>query len=124
VGQTIKNAVANGTQADCLVARIGGEEFAVLLIDDAANTATICSHVRRSDLQVGDVCVTATVSIDVASRIGSELIDAVMSAADRAVYQAKRAGRDRWLLPRTEGFESHPQLNLPQGCPKAESRAA
>lgn len=129
VGQTIKNAVANGTRADCLVARIGGEEFAVLLTGDAANTATaiaesICSHVRRSDLQVGDVCVTATVSIGVASRIGSELIDAVMSAADRAVYQAKRAGRDRWLLARKEGFESHPQQNLPQGCPKAESRAA
>ena len=129
VGQAIKNAVANGTQTDCLVARIGGEEFAVLLTGDAANTATamaeaICRHVRRAALRVGDVCVTATVSVGVACRTGTELVDTVMSAADRAVYEAKRAGRDRWLFARTEDFDSRPQQVHPQSGSQAESQAA
>ena len=101
-GQPISNAVKRSErETDCLVARVGGEEFAVLLTGSGARAATavaegICRLVRHSALSV--VNVTATVSVGVAARAGTEMVDAVMSAADHAVYEAKRAGRDRWTL--------------------------
>jgi diguanylate cyclase (GGDEF)-like protein len=104
-GQTICNAVTHSErESDCLVARVGGEEFAVLLTGNGARAAIavaegICRLVRRSALSVGEVNVTATVSVGVAARAGTEMVDAVMSAPDRAVYEAKRAGRrDRWTV--------------------------
>jgi diguanylate cyclase (GGDEF)-like protein len=129
-GQTISNAVKRSNrETDCLVARIGGEEFAVLLTGDGARTATavaegICRLARRSALPVGDVNVTVTVSVGVAARTGMEMVDAVMNAADRAVYEAKRAGRDRWLLAANEDLDSCRQQIYRQGGSLAEPQAA
>ncbi len=39
-----------------------------------------------------------TVSIGVATRVHGESIDVMLQAADAVLYEAKRAGRDRWYM--------------------------
>jgi diguanylate cyclase (GGDEF)-like protein len=102
VAQAIKNTVKR--PAD-LVARYGGEEFAVILPKTQTQGALlladkICSVVRRlaiphSKSQVSDyVTISAGVATDI-PQPGSDLQE-MISAADRALYQAKIDGRDRF----------------------------
>jgi diguanylate cyclase (GGDEF)-like protein len=93
-----------------LVGRFGGEEFALLLPHTSALDAygiaeRIREHIAIGPLDVGDrpggEHVRVTVSIGVAAlgapwdtRTGSQITD-LLATADRALYQAKRAGRDR-----------------------------
>lgn len=80
--------------------RLGGDEFAVLLLEtDAANAVELAERLRTTLDAVGvdtDRGHTAfTVSIGVASRTDDRSIDELMSRADRSLYRAKNAGRDR-----------------------------
>ena len=89
------------------VARYGGEEFAALLQGDRADALIVAERVRlaveRLDLQDDHgERIALTVSIGVAARVaGGARTDAVllgrvmMEEADRAMYQAKRNGRNR-----------------------------
>lgn len=83
-----------------VVARYGGEEFAVLLPDAGLEQGKIVGHklldaVREAKL-AGGVVGRLTVSAGVAvSRAGDLDGMALFEAADRALYEAKRAGRDR-----------------------------
>nr|WP_218901571.1 DUF484 family protein [Paraburkholderia bryophila] len=89
------------------VARYGGEEFAALLQGDRADALTVAERVRlaveRLALQDDHgERIALTVSIGVAARTISgapaEAITygrAMMEEADRAMYQAKRNGRNR-----------------------------
>ncbi len=93
-----------------LVGRFGGEEFAVLLphtkaLDAYGIAERIRAHVAQTPLDVtdspGQGPVRVSVSVGVAAlgadwntRTGGQLTD-LLAAADRALYQAKRAGRDR-----------------------------
>jgi len=82
------------------VARWGGEEFLLLLVDTSLEAgAQVLQRLRAllSDrpfhLSVGDVVVTASFGITAYER-GDALRD-VMRAADEALYEAKTEGRDR-----------------------------
>lgn len=83
-----------------VVARWGGEEFLLLLVDTSLEAgAQVLQRLRAllSDrpfhLSVGDVVVTASFGITAYER-GDALRD-VMRAADEALYEAKTEGRDR-----------------------------
>lgn len=93
-----------------LVARYGGEEFAILTHDDT-NTAVyiakqICAQVKALAIKceypgIGGLPATVlTVSLGVASCIpDSETEPAnLVNAAEQALHQAKRQGRDRVVL--------------------------
>jgi len=88
-----------------LVARWGGEEFAVLLLDTgdahAAAVGTRALEAVRSvmlyDLQPG---LTITASIGIAAANPNEGPAAWVQRADEALYEAKKAGRDRAVLGR------------------------
>jgi diguanylate cyclase (GGDEF)-like protein len=90
--------------ADCL-ARWGGEEFAVLLqgIDSDAELDRRAQRLRRAvaatPIAAEGVSVRLTISIG-AARAGDELdsLDALVEAADRCLYVAKRHGRNRVSL--------------------------
>ncbi|MBD2457191.1 PleD family two-component system response regulator [Nostoc sp. FACHB-87] len=102
VAQAIKDSVKR--PAD-LVARYGGEEFAVILpkteMQGAAILADkICSVVRQLAIPHCNSQVSSyvTISAGVAEDIpqpGSDFQE-IISAADRALYQAKIEGRDRF----------------------------
>jgi diguanylate cyclase (GGDEF)-like protein len=80
-----------------LVYRIGGEEFLVLLPGVALHEAVdVAERVRQAvtDARPGDLDVT--MSAGVAAGAGEEIrYDRLFRAADHALFEAKRAGRDR-----------------------------
>jgi diguanylate cyclase (GGDEF)-like protein len=90
--------------ADCL-ARWGGEEFAVLLqgVGSDVELDRRAQRLRRAvagtPIAAEGVSVRLTISIG-AARAGEELdsLDALVEAADRCLYDAKRHGRNRVSL--------------------------
>jgi diguanylate cyclase (GGDEF)-like protein len=90
-----------------LVARVGGEEFAVVLPEtDLAGARAIAERARaeveRSPLYERRV----TVSIGIAE-LRAETTDCSMlvQEADKGLYRAKRAGRDRVMTAREESAD-------------------
>ncbi len=83
---------------DC-IARIGGEEFAVLLPEVDAPSAAIIAERLRGTLAKPSDCTqsriaSCTVSIGVATRMASESVAELMRRADIALYEAKGLGRN------------------------------
>ena len=84
-----------------LLARLGGEEFGVLLEGDPGSAATAAETLRRGlaagPVDCGGAEVTLTVSVGVAGFDPVRHADGegLYRAVDRALYAAKAAGRDR-----------------------------
>lgn len=82
-----------------LAARVGGEEFAVLLPgSDAAGAATFADNLRRDiqrEVVVEGVGWPMRASFGVAQFQKGMSIETLVGAADRALYRAKAAGRNR-----------------------------
>jgi two-component system cell cycle response regulator len=86
-------------------ARYGGEEFAVLLPHTSKRDAMIvaerlCALVRKIQFKVGDATLKLSASVGVAGNIDvlSGHAEDLVKAADFALYEAKRLGRDRAVL--------------------------
>lgn len=81
-----------------LLARIGGEEFAVLLPDTGIGGASALAErirARVSKLELLEGKLKITVSLGVAQRAAEETLDQLLARADRALYRAKQGGRNR-----------------------------
>ncbi len=84
-----------------VAARIGGEEFAIILPNTLAKEAfQLCRRLREAlsqlAVRIGDELLVVTASFGVAvSEQGEGDIDQLLRSADDAMYQAKRNGRDR-----------------------------
>ncbi|WP_084100663.1 GGDEF domain-containing protein [Demequina sp. NBRC 110051] len=83
-----------------LACRLGGEEFALLLAATDADavvalTSEISAAVRRDS---GPDQQAATISFGIAAAHPGERLEDAMERADRALYEAKAAGRDRAVV--------------------------
>jgi diguanylate cyclase (GGDEF)-like protein len=98
--RSVAGAITAAVRDQDVPARIGGEEFAVLLRNPGPTVALeVGERVRRAvrELDLGDFGVPGvSVSVGVANATGpDEPIHALVDRADRALLRAKRAGRDR-----------------------------
>ena len=101
VAMSMRNTVRRSGD---LVARYGGEEFAIVLPNThALGAVSVAENVRSAikNLQItheaSAVCSYVTVSVGVSTIIPTHENDfqALIHAADRALYQSKFQGRDR-----------------------------
>jgi diguanylate cyclase (GGDEF)-like protein len=107
------SVITNTLRITDLCGRIGGEEFASMLpcnLDEAMQAA---ERVREAfatcGIEVDNAPVATTVSIGVAGGPAGTELDVLLAAADTALYQAKRGGRNR-----VQAAEEQP-LSLEQG---------
>ncbi len=91
--------VTNALRMTDLSGRIGGEEFAALLpcsIEEAVHAAErVREAFAASGIAVDDAPVDTTVSIGIAGGPPGTELEVLLAAADAALYQAKRGGRNR-----------------------------
>jgi len=98
--RAVAGAIASAVREDDVPARFGGEEFAVLLRNPSREEAVevgerVREAVGRLDLSRFGVAA-ASVSVGVAvAAVPDQPIDDLVELADRALYDAKRRGRDR-----------------------------
>jgi diguanylate cyclase (GGDEF)-like protein len=87
-----------------LAARLGGEEFGVLLPDTKAEAALAVAEQIRAGVEAarvptadGKTLTTATISIGVVSMVpsGETAVEAFIAEADKNLYTAKSTGRNR-----------------------------
>jgi diguanylate cyclase (GGDEF)-like protein len=96
--------IASAKRDSDVVARIGGEEFAILLPETGKEAAgafaqRLCELVRDSPVDVAGGPLRLTVSVGVAeATLRTAGIETLMREADQALYDAKRAGRDRVVI--------------------------
>ena len=83
-----------------LIGRVGGEEFAAIL--PGASTASAFIAAERIRAGFGEACremstslVNATVSAGISQVAEGSTLDTMLRAADHALYEAKRHGRNR-----------------------------
>jgi diguanylate cyclase (GGDEF)-like protein/PAS domain S-box-containing protein len=96
VARTLEGAVRAGD----MVARWGGEEFAVLVeASDAAGLAETAERLRalvaQSEVRHEAVVLTVHVSAGGSLASGDDTAESLFERADGALYSAKRDGRDR-----------------------------
>jgi diguanylate cyclase (GGDEF)-like protein len=108
--ETLKNVaeiISSSIREVDLCARYGGDEFVLLLPHTPPANATVVAERVRSKLaraRVTWVGAAARVSLSVGISSNEDAAlekpEDLVEAADRALYEAKRAGRDRVILAR------------------------
>lgn len=94
--QRLRNAI----RASDTLARLGGDEFVVILEGLKHNLAAekVASKILdsiRADMQVKDTPMAVTTAIGVAYYDGEPDPEQFLDKADKALYRAKQAGRNR-----------------------------
>jgi diguanylate cyclase (GGDEF)-like protein/PAS domain S-box-containing protein len=88
-----------------IIGRIGGEEFAVLLPEACSDQAMDAAERLRAALAAAELRLDSGLSLHFTVSIGvvtladdGANLDTLLNQADRALYRAKRAGRDQVCL--------------------------
>jgi diguanylate cyclase (GGDEF)-like protein len=93
--QEISRLIAGSVRASDIVARIGGDEIAVILWNiDAAQTEakarTLEALVAKAEFEIGDAKLVIGLSAGATMLTGEDALDAAMKRADAAMYARKK----------------------------------
>jgi diguanylate cyclase (GGDEF)-like protein len=104
-GDTVLRRVADSIKAPLrpntdIAARMGGEEFSVLLPDTDSEAAMAFAEklrrrIEQSVVVAGDHEIRVTISLGIAMNRKTSNLDDLINRADRALYTAKRSGRNK-----------------------------
>lgn len=88
---------------DDVVARVGGEEFAVILpginlMDAVKKAEETLARVRKEVLVQSDTQIRYTVSLGIAQLQEGEPVEKWIKRADNALYKSKNSGRDQYTV--------------------------
>jgi diguanylate cyclase (GGDEF)-like protein len=98
--RTVARTLAGRLRASDAIARLGGDEFAVLLRGAGAEVADavageLIGTLREARAEAGEKTIRVTASGGIAALDDPTTAESVLAAADMAMYEAKRSGRDR-----------------------------
>jgi diguanylate cyclase (GGDEF)-like protein len=109
----VADICANLIRGQDFLARYGGEEFTILLPETDLDSGSrlgqrICDEIAANPFQHGQHLISQTVSIG-ASEIeeGDEEVDNLIYRADKALYEAKKRGRNQVVCSAAGSFFSH-----------------
>ncbi len=119
--QLISGIIRTNLRQIDIFARLGGEEFGVLLPNTNALEAStlaerLCLAVSQTPFQVREQKVRITISIGLASGQDDELnLESLLNRVDAAMYQAKDLGRNRVVIATDTDLRDRKQ-NMEQLC--------
>ncbi|TAI61311.1 GGDEF domain-containing protein [Bradyrhizobium sp. Leo170] len=95
--------IAANVRSDDLAARIGGEEFCIVMLNSSPRASAAVAERIRAQIEAMSVPtplgpIRTTVSGGIAHATGSETIQSLLIRADEALYEAKTSGRNRVKL--------------------------
>jgi two-component system, cell cycle response regulator len=100
--QKVAAKVSETVRTEDLFARYGGEEFSLMLRESASDKALRCAErcrraVDGADFVFNGTPIKVTISLGVATLFDSDFAqpEDLITAADKYLYRAKRAGRNR-----------------------------
>jgi len=99
----LANVLNDSTRSSDMVARLGGEEFCVILPEaelKQAGTlaANLCQAVSLHRFTSGSQHIEVTISLGVSQKKANETSEQSIKRADKALYQSKQDGRNRVTL--------------------------
>jgi diguanylate cyclase (GGDEF)-like protein len=113
--QEVARKLQDSVRGTDMLCRWGGEEFCVVIIGmGVAEAADFAERVRMrierecgaAVREVSGLRVTASIGVEPMSRDGEALV-ALVERADQALYSAKRAGRNRVVMPAAASLSTH-----------------
>ncbi|MEP5763701.1 MAG: diguanylate cyclase [Halieaceae bacterium] len=90
-----------------LIARIGGDEFAIVLVETQLEEARkIAQRLLTTQSEAEDEGTTVTISIGISEvKVGDSISSELLDRADEALYKAKHAGRNQVICLPENGAE-------------------
>jgi diguanylate cyclase (GGDEF)-like protein len=97
------NTLVHAAPEDALVARLGGEEFTILCkVNDEKQVEDIAETVRKATEAAGFIYrgdhIRVTISLGLSVARPDDTLSTLLNRADRALYDAKDRGRNRFAL--------------------------
>lgn len=101
--KSFAKTISTGIRKADVVARTGGEEFVIYMpFVDANGAAKLCEKIRadveRIETAFEGQSIRVTCSIGVSDYVKGDEVSHLMARADSALYEAKKAGRNRVVI--------------------------